>query len=1023
MQKKWKIGLTQIYAVWSELKAKISNYQFFFDTDVDREAWFNIDGKMKKIATQEVIDQTTDEISFDEQNFGPINVYNTDGAQSTKIETDENGVLLFDGVPIPTPTNLQSDWNATSGNAEILNKSTWGLPLTDASIESIDGNSTNQTQVNAEVVVKFGEVDAFMEGDLGVSSHNDLTDVNGVSATTEDGHINFGHQNIYGTKNFIDQTTIGSPASPEGKLDVYVEVATVITGGITVNGTDNGTYDGTYTQIGTTDNYIKDVGTGWIWSISSIWVISSMTAPSYWTDGEYVATSLSPISTNWEPYQNNKSTTVSTVATTGTGTGTGTGSSIGIHTNGEVNSAGSITTDKAVYIGEDQTLRTVADQELISKKYMDANSGGDDVVLGGSNIIGGSKVVVSTTAGVVKESEKAIVTYFSPDDRTYYSTYSNRLLLGGAGVEDIEIVKGTGVGGTVYIGKEFDDVTDNIAIIVNNDNGTITTQNLDANAIEAGGDASLITKKYLEDNSGSGGAVGVYHNINVAGNNGVFEESTISITNPGANNAYVKTTDDTATMYLKANTIWLDGNSNPGNVKLTTDMNSSSDDLAVASKKYVDDTFADSDIFTDGIGINHSIVSGTPDINSFNIDLTGGTDGQVLAINSAEDDVEWVDIASEGTPIDAVSQEFYDMKVYNDSNVLINNNVKYSELNVGSGGKLSISDTYPGSGTGIYRGFLDERGPSAQRFKTVSEGGAIEYIAEEVYIHSNGIYFNQRLDDGATFISSLLQFDSNEELRISTQPSTLISDEAIITKGYADTNYGGGADVKDAIFVSTVGELKDALEVEGSRSIYITNPITTTADITITPPTAGSERSIYGESLVIDHNITFTAGGFRSLRFHNKFWTTLNKNLVIGSNIVIRTRNIDGSGSLSNTGAGTLKYEAATITVNGGTQEYWDNTNTGSGSSKYTASYKPKVDGGDVAWTTNTKSEYVITVQGARIDDSVTINPNSSLYDKMFDGVVSYHAYVSSENTVKVGFRSTTYLSLVDADEFTITVI
>jgi hypothetical protein len=100
MSNKWKIGLSQIHDTWDRIKGFGKSFQIFFDTNVGRDAWIRVDDKIKKLSTQEIIDALTDEVSFDEQNFGPININNVDGSVSKQITMDVNDILAFDGLGI-----------------------------------------------------------------------------------------------------------------------------------------------------------------------------------------------------------------------------------------------------------------------------------------------------------------------------------------------------------------------------------------------------------------------------------------------------------------------------------------------------------------------------------------------------------------------------------------------------------------------------------------------------------------------------------------------------------------------------------------------------------------------------------------------------------------------------------------------------------------------------------------------------------------------------------------------------------
>ena len=91
----------------------------------------------------------------------------------------------------------------------------------------------------------------------------------------------------------------------------------------------------------------------------------------------------------------------------------------------------------------------------------------------------------------------------------------------------------------------------------------------------------------------------------------------------------------------------------------------------------------------------------------------------------------------------------------------------------------------------------------------------------------------------------------------------------------------------------------------------------------------------------------------------------------------------------------------------------------------YQATYRPNTDGGSTSWSSNTNYEYTITVTGAVVGRSVSVNPDSALYTTMATAGCTFNvtAFVSAPNTVKVLIRTGTYLAVGASDTIRITVI
>jgi len=66
--------------------------------------------------------------------------------------------------------------------------------------------------------------------------------------------------------------------------------------------------------------------------------------------------------------------------------------------------------------------------------------------------------------------------------------------------------------------------------------------------------------------------------------------------------------------------------------------------------------------------------------------------------------------------------------------------------------------------------------------------------------------------------------------------------------------------------------------------------------------------------------------------------------------------------------------------------------------------YQPNGQGGNVSWDKNIIYEYVITVTGARVGDSVVVNPDAAIYGliKVSSRIVMMIGYVFDPDTVKV---------------------
>lgn len=314
-----------------------------------------------------------------------------------------------------------------------------------------------------------------------------------------------------------------SPAQADIKGKLQIKVDTGSTGDLTITGTEEGTgpggignADGVYTYIGTTAGQMDDIyqrGTDnvFIGNVTAIWIITNNLAPGIWTDCSYYLTSLDPIGT-YIPYASGLSA-FPVVSEGGSVLG-----SNAIHTNGDIVFEGAMYSGKSAQIGEDQTTRPVAEQELITKKYLDevaiTNPNGDIIQ---SNAFRIPRVSGLGDGELLADVGMQLGHY--PGDDTAYITAEfegpNIIRFGDINQPIVEVA-----GVQVYLGSDKDHATDAYIKMDSTNSTSDNIAELHNIIIDNGSADSLVTKGWVEASIAGSESQGDLGNLNVADGSG-----------------------------------------------------------------------------------------------------------------------------------------------------------------------------------------------------------------------------------------------------------------------------------------------------------------------------------------------------------------------------------------------------------------------------------------------------------------------------------------------------------------------